>query len=171
LHIYIKFCSFYKINSSLEVLNLHNKNNVNINIPKHTSEYSTNIKCSSLLIFIVLFNNLISSSSFQKINIKSARGPIGASIFILPIKKKNVIFLRAPYKNKLARLNILRRRYSATIAIKYNLINPHSDNNYLIKLITWLKNLNFSTHYIKHHQTKMYFISKNTENFLFSNFN
>lgn len=89
------------------------------------------------------------------------------SSFYLPKKKKSVIFLRAPYKNKLARLNILNLEFTSIVILK---INAQVSYTQLIKIFK-LGSVLFSTTKIKHTKTKINFITTNKNNFKLSNFN
>jgi hypothetical protein len=88
------------------------------------------------------------------------------SIFQKPVKKKSVIFLRAPYKNKLARLNILKLEFTTILSIKCNEKLYCNNLNDIYKN----KNYNFSTHKLKHTKTKINFMYKYKKNFKICNY-
>jgi hypothetical protein len=88
------------------------------------------------------------------------------AVFQTPIKKKSVIFLRAPYKNKLARLNILKLEFTTILSIK---CDKFMNFNHLNDVFN-LKNYNFSTHKLKHKKTKINFMYKLKKNFQLNNF-
>lgn len=90
-----------------------------------------------------------------------------SSNFYLPKKKKSVIFLRAPYKNKLARLNILNLEYTSIISIKLNT----QVNFFDIKILDTLGKIMFNTHKLKHTKTTIKTITSNTTNFSLKTFN
>lgn len=132
----------------------------------NTPKYNTIILNTNIHIFyILLFINKI-----HKLN--HIRRGVKITFFFLPITKKNVIFLRAPYKNKLARLNILSVRYKFLLTFlldpQSHEVRPQNGNK---DFINNLGALNISSSKIKHVKTKIQYTSNSIHNYTFSNFN
>ena len=90
-------------------------------------------------LFLVLLLYKVPYSPF--LNTAKNKG-FTVNVLTLPKKKKNIIFLRAPYKNKLARLNILRMQYtSAVILTTKSSIN----HKFLINFLIFLQKFQTST--------------------------
>lgn len=157
LYIKYKFNSFYRMRLFNAVQN-------------HPSSFSTNNVMStdiSFYFFIFLLNTYSYSST-------NKNTPLYYSTYALPFRKKSVIFLRAPYKNKLARLNIIRFYYKAIFSLKYRLVSISDIGNcnvtILLNSIYRFAYLELSTSKIKHVQTKINFEVSAKSNFLFETF-
>jgi hypothetical protein len=144
LYLQFQFKSFYKIHQ-------------NTSLPK--SFKKKNFFSRALMYIIIL---LIFSNKRYKPNLSN----LVYAVFQTPIKKKSVIFLRAPYKNKLARLNILKLEFTTILSIK---CDKFMNFNHLNDVFN-LKNYNFSTHKLKHKKTKINFMYKLKKNFQLNNF-
>jgi hypothetical protein len=98
------------------------------------------------------------------------------SVFVIPTKKKSVIFLRAPYKNKLARLNIVQLRYSMIMSLKQKMpeyimgTNDPARNN-LTNMLNYFGAINFSSYRLKHVKTKIKINICFADNYTFQYFN
>jgi len=102
---------------------------------------------------------------------------ITASIFVKPKKKKSIVVLRAPYRYKLARLNLAFSRHYISVCIKVN--NPSLKTNFLeythlnmghqIKFVKTLSNV-FDTNMLHQHKAKISFNCVSKKNFLLKNF-
>jgi len=141
----------------------------------------TNRPNAVLFIFYILFiktlDKLTAAPSVPKLhNLISLRK---FSLFNLPKKKKTVIFLRAPYKNKLARLNIVRFERTAVFSVNStsnnvaNLNWPRlggsAQNNFFESIIPLL-HYNLSSYRIKHVKTSVFVFFSMPTNFTFNNF-
>lgn len=151
MHIQLQFKSFYKTQNNHHVYKNLNKN-------KNVTENFTRI-----LLFFIFFSKQKNNKQINNDIVET----IHSSIYQLPQKKKNVIFLRAPYKNKLARLNIVRLERTSIITFKINKPVLVSGLANLYKL----GNLFFDTHKLKHTKTQINFLSLNTINYKLANFN
>jgi len=146
LYIKLQFKSFFKINHINKYKEVNNCNN---------KIYSINFV--PLLLILFIYNKMY-------LNFENLKHQIDCNIFFLPIKKKSIIFLRAPYKNKLARLNILNLEY--TLIISFKLKFKNAKFNYSNYLTVIKRNPeNFSTHKIKHTKTKIHINTFHINNF------
>ncbi len=151
MHVHLQFKSFYRLNE--------------LSMTKYTNKKQKNTS-KNLLSFLLLFLFGRIVKKTKKLQ-KSIDEKISISFFYLPVKKKSVIFLRAPYKNKLARLNILRLEFTLIISLKIK-------NKKYVSYGSTLSQLNscvFSTHKSKHIKTKIKYNSVQKNNFKLKNFN
>lgn len=72
---------------------------------------STKIVCKNLIIFILCVREIISQKEFNLFDWKF-------KIFILPLKKTLYTLLRAPYRYKLAKNQLMFKRYNLVISAK-----------------------------------------------------
>ena len=151
MHIQLQFKSFYK---------LHNKSLIN---NPDTKKKNSGINLLPFLLLLLLSKFKKESKKFQT----AANTTIFSSSFYPPIKKKSIIFLRAPYKNKLARLNILRFEFTVIMSLKINTKNITNNKN----LLNLLNKFVFSTHKLKHIKTKIKYNEIQKFNFKIRNFN
>ncbi len=167
MYIQWKYKSFYKLR------------NVVIQNEYYTPDSIQNsIKTPSLsLIFLTLFfKKLIIIEHYKPAQASKIVNNCNTSFFFLPRTKKVVIFLRAPYKNKLARLNILRNEYTSICSIKtHQKINSQKYNMenlpMLFKFVYALLKFNFSTTKLKQVKTTVSFNITLVSNYTFCNFN
>lgn len=143
-----------------------NNTNKRPNVLLNTNILTTNIHIFYIILFLTKFNNTNNKLHKQnKINCNVISNYI-ISFFFTPITKKNTIFLRAPYKNKLARLNILKRTHKFTITIKQNVhpldLKLESEFN---DFLTFVKAINLSSFKIKHIKTRIKLPFKNCLNY------
>lgn len=121
-------------------------------------------------IFLYLIVILLMMSSFK--NTKNKFYTI--SCFFLPVKKNKIKFLRAPYKNKLAQLDIVRLHYTFILIFKnffqkntnINIVNFSKISN----LIRFFHTLTINGTKLRHIATKTKFSFKLDNNFLLKNF-
>lgn len=141
-----QFISFYKVT--------HTKISSNTSqlSVKGTKILTTNIQ----LVYILLFLRSMLTTKLCAYTL---------SCFHLPTTKKKTIFLRAPYKNKLARLNIVTISYKFTVTLKFS----KTINNFTT--FSYFNHLNLSSHKIKHVKTNLQYNQSNTTNFFISNYN
>jgi hypothetical protein len=174
LFVQFQFVSFFKIKNTLLINNIKNPNikyTQNDTNPK--TILTTNVHIFYIILFLIKFEkfNELSTNKTPKNNFKKLSN-LKLSFFFLPITKKNVIFLRAPYKNKLARLNILQLSYKFFFSIKStnNKLRPGFCNN-SDETIKFFKDINLSSFKIKHTETTIKFYTTNKSNFHLNNFN
>lgn len=91
---------------------------------------------------------------------------VSHKIFLLPKKKSKHTFLRAPYKNKLAQLSIIRFEHSFIISYYVMCTNSLYENEMLKFLHTF--NLDYSK--TKHFKTKISLDKQLFANFLLKNY-
>jgi len=121
-----------------------------------------------------IFSNLI-NVIFMLI-LKKKKSSICFSFFFLPTKKKTITFLRAPYKNKLAQLSILRLEYTFIMVFNSKYTNTWDKNQNIInfnkisKLNRYFCSLNVSGTKFKHTSTKTKLNSSAVNNFFLKNF-
>jgi len=175
LYIQIQFKSFYKW-TNLKLLELDKtvanttieKNSYGVDLLKYKDKHITAVNTQLYLFLYILYRyttQVKTNHIFNNYTVAS---------FVLPTKKKSVIFLRAPYKNKLARLNILNLEYTLIISIRNKKITSQPYNSIITLTETneFLKNnlFNFSTHRTKHMRTVFAINTQCTSNFLLANF-
>lgn len=68
-----------------------------------------------------------------------------STIFIKPYKRKIYTILRAPYRHKLARHQLVLNRYNIVSSIKIEIKNHFKINNFknTVKIFNFFKNFNF----------------------------
>jgi len=181
LLVQLQFLSSYKIKNTLL---LDKSLDANVKDGKDESScastktiLTTNVHIFYILLFLSKFN-ASNSPNHKNADLhneyKELKKPtnLKVSFFFLPVTKKNVIFLRAPYKNKLARLNILRLSYSFFFSIytpyQTTTFNCSSDLNHICK---FFQSINLSSFKIKHTKTRIKLPVKYDVNFLLINFN
>lgn len=142
-----QFLSFYKLTNTTAV----SKDLVPFNTLNKI--FTTNIQ----IIYILIFLNIYNETTTKK---KKT-----LSFFCMPVKKKKTIFLRAPYKNKLARLNIINVSYKFIVSLNFEQLVNH------VVVTTLFRNLNLSSHKIMHYKTKIHYYENNAKNFLLNNYN
>lgn len=153
MYVQFQFKSFHKIEHEFKKSNKTNTQTIT----------SKNLFKFFIVLLIFKFNNVELKNETHTNNHTLVQN----SVFHTPKKKKSVIFLRAPYKNKLARLNILNLEFTSIVSFKLNK---------KIKVIDYTKinilgNYLFSTHKLKHTKTKIKFYCANNPNFSLINFN
>lgn len=127
---------------------------------------TTNIHVFYIIMFLLKFHKPVKQPS------NTVEGGNKLSFFSLPVAKQHVIFLRAPYKNKLARLNILQLSYKFFFSIKYNSKTISLKMGDRVKdFVTFFNAINLSSFKIKHTKTKVKFCTQHTTNFCLKNFN
>lgn len=181
------FKSFYKIQHSLIYSDMGVYDNVFSNVhnkPKQTdtdisynsrqkNRKTANVFTTNLLVaFITLFSLRYTNASKRTAHTSSIVNfnnnlSFIVSFFFLPRRKKNVIFLRAPYKNKLARLNILNLEYTFILSIR---TNPTSTAIKLTNLIDYFSKFNVSSTKLKHSKTTVSVHYSQAPNFNISSF-
>ena len=172
MYFQFQFLSLYKVCNTKFLTHFSNKS-TDLPITKTKIKSTKNgVLTSNIQIFYVIFFML----KINKINstVKSAAllTHTKVSFFFLPSTKKNTIFLRAPYKNKLARLNILQIQYKFFMSFRCvnACMNPY--NNLDINSLTnSINKVNFSSPKIKHTKTNIIYNSYNIKNFAIENFN
>lgn len=163
MFIQLQFLSPYKISHTLYNQNRRSLNNNNwTKLDK--SVLTTNIH--------VFYISLFLAKAFKSISTPNSTGNTSTltikklSCFFLPTTKKTVIFLRAPYKNKLARLNILQTAYRFIISGTIDITNCTNSS-----FITFFKKLNLSSFKIKHVKTTINYRTTHIYNFKLHNYN
>jgi hypothetical protein len=166
LYTQFRLKSFYRITHK----------NMNINILTNTTNMQTlGVSLQSfifLLLFFQLWGDRSKNTDSETVRKKNNHT---ISIFSLPSKKKSVIFLRAPYKNKLARLNIVNLEYTLLISINelYSKTTQSKKTTHLTnvpKYIYGLGSYNMSGAKIKHAQTKISVVGENLLNFTLASY-
>jgi len=151
--------SFYKIKNTFIIS--QDKKQI---VSEHTN--NTRVLSTNIQIFYMMFllHKMYNQSlvDFNKHSI---------TFFFLPKRKTNVIFLRAPYKNKLARLNILNVYYKFFINISNKTKTYTNVSNKVRDLQLFINTINFSSPKIKHTKTKISLSCSISENLLLKNFN
>jgi hypothetical protein len=139
----------------------HGPTKAPVNKNKNTS--TTNLYTLFFLLFLLDYNSITHTKTPK---------PTELSFFFLPVRKQSVIFLRAPYKNKLARLNIVNLEYTLVISIKYTykLFSSVKSNKNLTLTINQLGGYNFGTAKLKHARTKIKSQIFMKNNFMFLNY-
>ena len=174
MYIQFQFKSFYKV-TNRSILNseatrsqflYQNKDRKDI-CPVHINFYTF-----FFLIFLYVVKTKPFLSSMQ-LDVNN-NNPYFVSVFVLPTQKKSVMFLRAPYKNKLARLNILNIEYTTIITLCSNVQQrPKSLYGFTTADLSTFRELgksNLSTHKAKHIKTKIVTTLKYEVNYLLSNY-
>lgn len=101
---------------------------------------------------------------------------VHVSNFFLPSKKKKILFLRAPYKNKLARLAVMNNQYKTIVIFKTKKFRSFLENKeitpyyMILKIIDHIKCFNISFIKLKHVNTSMKITTFNQKNFFIKNF-
>lgn len=186
LYIQLQFKSFYKTIPFKFFRGVDDKENISTKktpdsdkISKHKSTVKyKNITASNLYVFFLLLLLLEHNSKLNRNLINTGvkqtnkQKQFILSFFFMPLKKKSIIFLRAPYKNKLARLNILNLEYTLIISLKCSTLscNYTHSSNLLIRQLLQLGSNNLSTLKLKHTKTKININTTVTSNFNFVNF-
>lgn len=154
----MQFLSPYKISHT--IYNLNQKPQTRNNATRlYNSILTTNIH----IFYISLFLSKSLQSNKSTSNISMVKK---LSCFFLPTTKKTVIFLRAPYKNKLARLNILQTNHRFVISgVLSDSVKVNSN------LLEFFKKINFSSFKIKHSKTYLQYSTTNIQNFNLHNYN
>jgi hypothetical protein len=156
LYVRCRLISFYKL-FDFSLTSFHATEN-------HSNKAATGRNNPMLFIFfIILIKTSICQPEQHVTNgLSVLTNSYKITLFNLPRKKKTHIFLRAPYKNKLARLNITRRTRAAILSIKSIKIRPSGLKNSIytpkscesiFKLVTPILKSNLSTYRIKHEKT------------------
>lgn len=131
----------------------------NINIFKKNKNQ---IFCRNLFLFLIL------------IKYKNKKLVNNSTVFIKPYKKKIYTILRAPYRHKLARHQIVLNRYEivSTIKIKSDSIFNTKNFNDILKLFVFFKNFNtwFESNVIYNYKTKTSYMFNYNYNFLIKNY-
>jgi len=151
-----------------------------VSIPRTTVQ-TTNVILSIFLILCAQYAPT-TSKDFKKINQAKVnpRLLINLSAFLLPKRSHKVIFLRAPYKNKLARLNIINLCYTSIISLKVPIFTPthkfaqtseHILENIRPVLYRFLPTFDLSTAKLQHAKTKYEVFEYQPSNYVFSKFN
>jgi hypothetical protein len=159
LYIQFYFKSFFKIQFSAPTMQYNiNRNTANI----------TTINAQIILFALIYFQRR------KVLNQGSNTTEFWLSNFSLPTRKHSIIFLRAPYKNKLARLNIVNIEYKCFFVLKTpdKLINNKPSMNFLriSKHIEELQKFNISSMKLKHVKTRLCISNSYVENFHFEAF-
>lgn len=176
-----QFVSFYKIKNTLFLSRdftiikdaAKGKQNKALHNNSQKSILTTNIHIFYIIMFLLKFYKPENMSKTVESNKQlECIDAFKLSFFFLPVMKQSVIFLRAPYKNKLARLNILQLSYKFFFSIKSNskTISLKIDNR-VENLITLFTTINLSSFKIKHTKTKVSFCTQYESNFWLNNFN
>lgn len=131
------------------------------------SRDSNKIQIKNLFLFIFLLKH---TYSYDNTEVKT-------KIFVKPKKTKSIVVLRAPYRYKLARLNLAFSRHYVGVSIKIN--NANLKNNFLeytpyslqeqvecLKLIS----STFDTNMLYQHRSKISFYCSFKKNFFISKF-
>lgn len=160
--IQFQFLSLYKLSNTLFL----NRPNTYVETTNNTLNARSSILTTNIHIFYL---NLI--FIYTNRHISSRDNNASTHFFFLPVKQKQIIFLRAPYKNKLARLNILKSFYKFIYSIQYDVKIPAYSQTQLNNLFYTLNNLNLSSHKIKHRKTRIRTLQNSPSNFSLLNFN
>jgi hypothetical protein len=128
---------------------------------------NNNTNTSKNLLKVLVLIMLVNTKKNLHVQKTPTTQNIHGSLFHLPQKKKSVIFLRAPYKNKLARLNILNLEFTSVVSLS---VKTHVTINNL-NTISDLGDFSFDTHKIKNVKTKVKFTTSAATNFSLFNFN
>ena len=141
----------------------------NIHIRKNnlSSKDTNKIQIKNLFLFIFLLKH---TYSYNKTEIKT-------TIFVKPKKTKSIVVLRAPYRYKLARLNLAFSRHYIGVFIKIN--NITLKDNFieytplsLKEQVNCLKAISstFDTNMLYQHRAKVSFFCSFKKNFVLSKF-
>ena len=141
----------------------------NIHIRKNNlaSQDINKIQIKNLFLFIFLLKHTYSYNSTE----------IKTTVFVKPKKTKSIVVLRAPYRYKLARLNLAFSRHYVGVFIKIN--NANLRNNFLEYTALNLKDQvdclklissTFDTNMLYQHRAKISFFCSFKKNFLISKF-
>jgi len=141
--------------------NIHVRNN------SLASKDINKIQIKNLFLFVFLLKHTYSYNNTE----------VKTTIFVKPKRVKSIVVLRAPYRYKLARLNLAFSRHYISVSIKIN--NPSLKNNFLeytsfnlkeqiecLKLIS----STFDTNMLYQHRSKVSFFCFFEKNFLLSKF-
>lgn len=117
-------------------------------------------------------NKIFLRSFFLLIFILKAKGGFqNVTIFIKPNQNRDLVLLRAPYRYKLAKLQITIKRYNIQIIL--------CKNNHEVSPLTFFKKQKFyiskfisrlETFFLHQHKSTFYVDVKNKKNFLLKNF-
>jgi hypothetical protein len=141
--------------------NIHSKNY------SLASKDANKIQIKNLFLFVFLLKHTYAYNNTK----------IDSSIFVKPKKNKSIVVLRAPYRYKLARLNLTFSRHYIGVFIKIN--NTSLKQNFLeytnLNLkdqIKFLKTMSvlFDTNMLYQHKSKISFYSTFKSNFVLKKF-
>jgi hypothetical protein len=124
--------------------------------------YKNNTKISTNIFWLIVTNKLFINKGVNAYNVNE-------TIFSLPKKKHKFMFLRAPYKNKLARLSLLNYEYSYKIS--YGLLKGPIEEQTEKSILILFKKFNFDYMKLKHVKTHIYILKKPVNAFLVKNYN
>lgn len=164
MYLQFQFLSLYKVRNTKLLTNFDRCTTNNVKKP------AQNILTSNIQIFYFILFML--KSDKVKSPFDSPKPSARLSFFFLPRIKKNTIFLRAPYKNKLARLNIVRVHYKFLLALQFKTNRPSSySNSSATNFISSMLKIDFSSAKIKHLKTIVVYKNFSIKNFSIKNFN
>jgi hypothetical protein len=149
---------------------------MNINVlTNNTNTQTIGVSLQSFIFLLLFFQLCYDRSKNIDSKVMYEKNHYTMSIFSLPSRKKSVIFLRAPYKNKLARLNIVNLEYNLLISINelYNKTTQSKKIAHLTnvpKYIHRLGSYNMSGVKLKHAQTKINIVGENLLNFTLASY-
>lgn len=184
MYVKFRFISFYKIKRSQAIKELKAPN-------KFWDYFSAGFYNPAardihiyilLIIFTKYYNDYSVQTQHNNKNPASLQGgfsKLKLSFFFPPVEKASTIFLRAPYKNKLARLNIVNLKYKFIIVIKRPNLNNYQQStpqacrfvvNDQNNIVAFLNNLDLSTSKIRHYKTEFIEFFTHRNNFFLKEF-